>query len=152
MRFLRSMEWKKKKIWKQKIKKENKYLDDKVINNRIQLHGHVEREKERRNKWLNEQTNAMKEWVNKHRNKQMNEEMTPKKILNMTLKGKHLKGGLGSWREQVKKDVAQKEEETWQKLVEEKLWTGTDRQRTCRTHIKWRHWEVYIYIYIYIYI
>lgn len=44
------MEWKtrKEKIWKEKIKTENKYLDDKVINNRIQSHGHVERQKEKR--------------------------------------------------------------------------------------------------------
>lgn len=90
---------------------------------------------------MTEQTNTMKEWMNKRRNKQMNEEMTPKKILNMTLKGKHLKVGLGSWWEQVKKDTAQKDKETWQKLVEEKLWTGTDRQRTWRAHTKWKHWE-----------
>lgn len=112
MRFLRSMEWKtrKEKIGKENIKTENKYFDDNVINNKIQSHWHVEREKqtkkERMKEQMTERTNAMKEWLNKHRNKQMNKEMTPKKILKMTLKGKHLKGGLGSWWKQDKKDVA----------------------------------------------
>jgi hypothetical protein len=69
MRFLRSMEWKttKEKIWKENIKTENKYLDDNVINNKIQLHLHVEREKEtkkeRTKDQMTERTNKCNERV-----------------------------------------------------------------------------------------
>jgi hypothetical protein len=55
----------------------------------------------------------------------MNEERIPKKVLNMNIKGKCVRGRPRLRWEYVRKDVTQKEGKTWGKILDD-LWEDYD--------------------------